>query len=337
MKKIMFLCLVSVFLFSPCIQAQSVLKTNDRYRYEEMEQDLFLLKDQFPIQLQSIGKSEKGRTLWAAKLGRGKQSILFVGSHHGREWMTTILLMKMLEEYAMAYEQGESLGSYPTRLLDEVSIWFVPMINPDGVSIQQADLSFLSFTEKLAVWQMNQYNLNYVRWKANAKGIDLNRQYPAGWEDVKAESSRPSYQFYKGRKPLEAIEVQALSRFTKVIQPLLAVSYHTSGREIFWYYHNKREHLLRDYELAKKTAQLTKYKLSIPEDHAIGSGFTDWFITEFKRPGMTIELSYLVDETHPPLCVFPEEWQRNQLVGMMLIDEALKWNKNSQVSHTKKE
>ena len=96
--------------------------------------------------------------------------------------------------------------------------------------------------------------------------------------------------FIKGGRPLEAKEVQALSAFTEKVKPLMAVSYHTSGREIFWYYQNKREHLLRDYILAKKTAQLTRYKLSMPENHAIGSGFTDWFITEFERPAMTIEL-----------------------------------------------
>ena len=78
------------------------------YSFEEMEEDLFYLKDNYPIELQSIGKSEKGRNLWAAKLGNGEKSLLFVGAHHGREWMTTILLMKMLEKYAMAYEQGKT-------------------------------------------------------------------------------------------------------------------------------------------------------------------------------------------------------------------------------------
>ena len=328
MQKIMFICFVSLFIYPTMINAESVLKVDHMYSYEEMEEDLFILKDTLPIKLQSIGKSEKGRNLWAAKLGNGEKSLLFVGAHHGREWMTTILLMKMLEKYATAYELEKKLGSYSTQSLDEVSIWFVPMINPDGVSIQQNNLSRLSVTEKMAVWQMNGYRFNWVRWKANAKGVDLNRQYPAGWNEVKAESTRPSYQFYKGRKPLEAIEVQALTTFTKTVKPLLSVSYHTSGREIFWYYHNKREHLLRDYELAKKTAQMTRYELSMPEDHAIGSGFTDWFITEFERPAMTIELSYLVNETHPPLSVFPEEWERNQFVGMMLVNEALKWNKD---------
>ncbi len=328
MQKIMFICFVSLFIYPTMISAESVLKVDHMYSYEEMEEDLFILQDTLPIKLQSIGKSEKGRNLWAAKLGNGEKSLLFVGAHHGREWMTTILLMKMLEKYATAYELEKKLGSYSTQSLDEVSIWFVPMINPDGVSIQQNNLSGLSFAEKMAVWQMNGYRFNWVRWKANAKGVDLNRQYPAGWHDVKAESTKPSYQFYKGRKPLEAIEVQTLTTFTRTVKPLLSVSYHTSGREIFWYYHNKREHLLRDYKLAKKTARMTGYQLSMPENHAIGSGFTDWFITEFERPAMTIELSYLVDETHPPLSVFPEEWERNQYVGMMLVNEALKWNRN---------
>lgn len=327
MKKFIIIYFVSLFFCPITIHAQTVLKDDKMYSYEKMEEDLFMLKDKFPIKVSSIGKSEKGRNLWAAKLGNGGKSILFVGAHHGREWMTTILLMKMMETYAAAYEQKQTLGSYSTQSLDEVSIWFIPMINPDGVSIQQGNLSYLSFTEKLAAWQMNKYHFDWGRWKANARGIDLNRQYPAGWDEVQAESMRPSYQFYKGKKPFEAIEVQELVAFTREIKPLLAVSYHTSGREIFWYYYNKREHLLRDYELAKKTAQLTSYKLSMPENHAIGSGFTDWFIKEFERPAMTIELSYLVDETHPPLSVFPEEWERNQFVGLMLIDEALKWNK----------
>ncbi len=324
MQKMMLICLVSLFLCPTIIEAQSIIEGDRIYSFDEMEKDLFLLKERFPIELQSIGKSEKGRDLWAARLGKGEKSLLLVGTHHGREWMTTSLLMKMLEKYAIAYKQGEKLGSYSPQLLDEVSIWFVPMINPDGVSIQQGNLSRLSFTEKIAIWQMNAYSFNWIRWKANAKGVDLNRQYPAGWNTVTAEVEKPSYQFYKGRRPFEAKEVQALSSFTQNIKPLIAVSYHTSGREIFWYYQNKRKHVVRDYMLAKKTAQLTRYKLSMPENHAMGSGFTDWFITEFERPAMTIELSYLVDETEPPLSVFPEEWQRNQFVGIMLVNEAIK-------------
>lgn len=324
MQKIIWFCSISLFLCPVASNAQSIIETEEIYRFEMMEADLSTLKANFPIELVSIGKSEKGRNLWAAKLGKGEKSLLFVGAHHGREWMTTSLLMKMLEQYATAYQHGSKIGSYSSQLLDEVSIWFVPMVNPDGVSIQQGNLSRLSLREKMAVWQMNGYRFHWTRWKANAQGIDLNRQYPAGWDEVKTDQAKPYYQFYKGEEPLQAAEVQAFVSFTKQVQPLLAVSYHTSGREIFWHYHNKQEHVIRDYQFAKKTVELTKYKLSMPKDHAVGSGFTDWFITEFARPAMTIELSYLVDETAPPLSVFPEEWARNQFVGMMLVDEVQK-------------
>ncbi|MED3690470.1 M14 family zinc carboxypeptidase [Peribacillus butanolivorans] len=289
-----------------------------------MEKDLQEIQDQYKFDVRKIGKTEKGKYIKAVKLGKGKKSILLVGSHHGREWLSSILLMTMLKDYAAAYQAGKPIGGFPSGLLDEVSIWFIPMLNPDGVSIQQGDLSNLNFLEKAGVWRMNRYSTNWSRWKANAKGIDLNRQYPIGWEEVMSDAKKPTYQFYKGEQPLEATEVKALADFTKKVDPTIAVSYHTSGREIFWHYQNKRENMARDYGIAKKTAELTGYELTFPEKEAVGSGFTDWFITEFKRPGMTIELSYLVDETNPPFSVFPEEWKRNRLVGIMLVKEANK-------------
>ncbi|RFU60686.1 carboxypeptidase [Bacillus sp. V59.32b] len=278
--------------------------------------------------IREIGKSHHGRNIWAAQLGKGDHTILLVGAHHGREWLTTSLLMKMLEEYSEAYDKNGWIDGFSTDILDEVSIWFVPMINPDGVSIQQGDLSFLTRKEKIALWKMNKFRLDYRSWKANGAGIDLNRQYPAGWEDSKTEVNRPHYQFYKGTRPFQAREARALAEFTGRINPEIAVSYHTSGREIFWHYHNKAENVIRDYQIARKTAALTGYQLSSPEKHAVGSGYTDWFITKFNRPALTIEISYLVKETNPPLSVFTEEWKRNKAGGLMLAEEARNLSKN---------
>ncbi|MGE7766308.1 M14 family zinc carboxypeptidase [Peribacillus sp. NPDC096540] len=318
MRKIMLIGLIGLLFFPEAPRAEQV------YSPEQMEKDLQEIQEQYKFEVQIIGKTEKGKYIKAVKLGKGKKSILLVGSHHGREWLSSILLMTMLKDYATAYQADKPIGGFPSGLLDEVSIWFIPMLNPDGVSIQQGDLSNLNFLEKAAVWRMNRYSTNWSRWKANAKGIDLNRQYPIGWEEVVSDAKKPTYQFYKGEQPLEATEVKALVNFTKKVDPTIAVSYHTSGREIFWHYQNKRENMARDYGIAKKTAELTGYELTFPEKEAVGSGFTDWFITEFKRPGMTIELSYLVDETNPPFSVFPEEWKRNRLVGIMLTKEANK-------------
>ncbi|MDM5219359.1 M14 family zinc carboxypeptidase [Peribacillus sp. NJ11] len=317
MRKLMVIGILVLLFFPETTLAQEV------YSPEQMEMDLQGIQNKYELDVQIIGQTEKGKNIKAVKLGKGKKTIMLVGSHHGREWLSSKILMSMLEDYAAAYRAGKPVEGYPSRSLDEVSIWFIPMLNPDGVSIQQGDLSNLNILEKAAVWKMNRYSKNWSRWKANAKGIDLNRQYPAGWKEVMSHETKPTYQFYKGEQPLEAAEVKALAEFTREIDPLIAVSYHTSGREIFWHYKNKRENMARDYGIAKKTSELTGYELTFPEKEAVGSGFTDWFITEFSRPGMTIELSYLVDETNPPLTVFPEEWKRNRLVGIMLVKEAM--------------
>ncbi|WP_375088114.1 M14 family zinc carboxypeptidase [Peribacillus sp. RS7] len=317
MRKLMVIGILVLLFFPETTLAQEV------YSPEQMEMDLQGIQNKYEVDVQIIGQTEKGKNIKAVKLGKGKKTIMLVGSHHGREWLSSKILMSMLEDYAAAYRAGKPVEGYPSRSLDDVSIWFIPMLNPDGVSIQQGDLSNLNILEKAAVWKMNRYSKNWSRWKANAKGIDLNRQYPAGWKEVMSHETKPTYQFYKGEQPLEAAEVKALAEFTREIDPLIAVSYHTSGREIFWHYKNKRENMARDYGIAKKTSELTGYELTFPEKEAVGSGFTDWFITEFSRPGMTIELSYLVDETNPPLTVFPEEWKRNRLVGIMLVKEAM--------------
>ncbi|WP_374720646.1 M14 family zinc carboxypeptidase [Peribacillus tepidiphilus] len=293
------------------------------YDYEKVTEGLQKLIEIYPedIMVTSIGQSHYGRELWAVKIGKGKESVLLIGSHHGREWLTSNILMKLLEEYTKAYARNQKYGKYDSSILDEVSLIIIPMINPDGVAIQQGKFKDMDYWQRFNIWKMNDFSFDFKRWKANGVGIDLNRQYPAGWEKLDKEMKAPYYQFYRGTHPAEAEEAKAMIRFTKQVKPLIAVAYHTSGREIYWYYKNNSSNMARDYHIAKKTADLTGYMLDFPDQNAVGGGFTDWFISAFKRPAMTLELSYLVEERNPPLSVFQEEWNRNRFVPFMLLEE----------------
>ncbi|MDZ5473942.1 M14 family zinc carboxypeptidase [Bacillus sp. 31A1R] len=293
------------------------------YTYKKLEEDIRAIQKKYHknLEVKVIGKSHFGRKIYAAKLGKGKKSIFLIGSHHGREWLTTTLIMKMLEEYTKSYSKGKDYGEYSTSILDEVSIWFIPMLNPDGVTIQQGFIEEFPKYYQLRLLMINQFKEDFSRWKANGKGIDLNRQYPAGWDQLNEKPAFPSYQFYKGRKPVQAREVKIMTDFTKEKKPLLAVAYHSSGREIYWEYKNGK-HLDRDYIFAKKTSNLTGYRLAKPSKKASGGGYTDWFITNFHRPALTIEICPIVKETNPPLLTFQEEWSRNKFVGIMLARES---------------
>lgn len=303
----------------------SVVNPNDVYTYDELAKDIEeigVIYNQ-ETRIETIGYSHFGRKIWAVKMGKGTSNILIMGSHHGREWLTTSLLMEMLEQYAEAYHKKQKYGPFSTEIFDEIAIWFVPMVNPDGVTIQQHGLLKVPTTHREQLFFMNAFSPDFSKWKANGVGVDLNRQYPAGWEGLSEGPSMPWYQFYRGKSPLEAKEVKALISFTNKIRPEIAVSYHSSGREIFWNYYNGHR-LKRDRQLAKKVSKLTGYALSKPKKNAVGGGYTDWFITAYHQPGMTIEISHPVGETNPPLSIFKEEWKRNKLVGIMLATEAEK-------------
>lgn len=323
---IRFVTLLMIILLSLANTANaSVVDTQLPYSYKELENDLSSIKARYKpvVKIYKIGETEFGRNIWAAKLGRGKENIVIVGTHHGREWLTSMLVMKMLETYADAYQNKKTVGRYQTDILNEVSIWFIPMLNPDGVTIQQNNLHQFPLSYQPHLIEMNKGERNFKRWKANALGVDLNRQYPAGWEKLNREPNRPYYQFYRGQRPFEAREVKVLTKFIRKIKPAIAVAYHTAGREIYWNYKNGAN-LKRDQSIADKVSKLTGYPLAKPAKNAVGGGFTDWFITTYRRPGLTIEVSYLVGETSPPLEVFETEWKRNQYVGLQLLIEAKK-------------
>lgn len=316
--------LICFFLYCPTAFA-NIVNSDQIYTYEQMIIDIQNLKRTYDGELEVtvIGQSNYGNEIPAIKIGRGKKNVVLIGAHHGREWLTSSLLMVMLENYVSALTTGAKVGPFDSNMLKDVAIWFVPMLNPDGVKIQQRDIP-LFFVDQLFL--MNEGESNFSRWKANGLGIDLNRQYPSGWKELRGPRT-PSYQFYKGKKPLEALETQALATFIDKIQPSIAVAYHSTGQEIYWEYKNGK-YKQRDYSIAEEVSQLTGYKLGKPPKKATGGGFTDWFITNYHRPALTIEICPPLVNRAPPVSSFPEVWKRNQYVGMKLVNEVMELHKN---------
>jgi len=337
--KVFFLTALFAFCSVPLLVDACIVDTNEMYTYERLTKDLSELSQMYPdlITYKSITTTPNGRKVWAVKVGHGEPTILLNGAHHAREWMTSSLLMKMIETYADAYKTKKHVETFNPDILDVVSIWFVPMVNPDGVTLQQYGLDAFPCYRHPRLKKMNKGSLNFIRWKANLNGIDLNRQYPANWENLKGIHKKPSYQFYKGTKPLKAIEVKALVDFTYEIKPEIAVSYHSSGNVVFWGYHqwgltHTTEFTEDYYTIAEKVSEITKYKLAEPASHQQGGGYTDWFIEEFAKPGLTIEIGSLFKERSLPLDEFPDIWERNKSIGLFLANSALERQKRHKKS-----
>lgn len=198
--------------------------------------------------------------------------------------------MKFLGELSEAYSTGGELGGENvSRLCAETTLWGVPMVNPDGVELAQngADKSHPLYRELLS-W--NGGLTDFTGWKANVRGIDLNDQFPAFWEEEckRRGVGGPAPRDYPGPYPLSEPEAAAIAAFTDRLNFHTVVALHTQGREIYW---NYREFEPPEAEaLARRLANASGYapvKLSGSD-----AGFKDWFIHRYRRPGFTVEAGY---------------------------------------------
>lgn len=297
------------------------------YSYNKMVRDIQELYKAYPdlISYKVIGKSEYGRNIYAVSIGNGKPTAFINGSHHAREWLTTNLNMYMIEQYAKAYYKNQKIDGYDVRkILNGTTLWFVPMVNPDGVTLQQQGLKAFPKSLHSQLIKMNGGSKNFKRWKANAKGVDLNRQYDAGWKTIRYNTGKPYYKNFKGYKAASAAETKAILKFVREINPEMSVSYHSTGKIIFWNYLQTGSRYARDHAYARQLAKMTGYSLVYPVGIPSGGGFTDWFISSQKKPAFTIEISRYYYETNPPLSEFPGAWRENKAVGLFIAQESAK-------------
>ncbi|WP_246942775.1 stalk domain-containing protein [Bacillus pinisoli] len=331
--RVSFVTFLLVLVFFSLTNASSKVHATDvvnplrLYNYEDMENDIKLLAEKYPdiVSYKVIGKSEYGRNIYAVALGKGESTVFFNGSHHAREWLTTNLNMYMLDKYAQMYTSNQTFGGYPVkRILDQTKIWFVPMVNPDGVTLQQEGLNAFPVSLHSSLIKMNEGSNDFRRWKANAKGVDLNRQYPAHWDNIKNNFSYPRWSHHKGAAPISAVETKTIVNFTTQINPEIAVSYHSAGKILFWNFHQTGDWYKRDLEYAKKISSYTNYSLVYPGPNPSGGGYTDWFIIKYKRPAFTPEIGNYPGETNLPISEFTRTWEENKLVGLYVAQEGYK-------------
>ena len=109
---------VLLLLDSYANQAEAEEKS---YSYEKMLNDTQTLEELYPenIKVGLIGESEWGNDIPYIQLGKGKETILLIGSHHAREWITTQILMGIYEGILMSYGEGDQ--EYWTKIMDNAS------------------------------------------------------------------------------------------------------------------------------------------------------------------------------------------------------------------------
>jgi hypothetical protein len=167
--------------------------------------------------LEVLGKTRQGRPILALAVAddleqaSDRPAALINGAHHGDEVLSTEFVLDAIAQLV------ESEGEDMRRIRKQIVVWCVPLVNPDGLHAFVHD--------SIRAGRKNGRDLDGDGRRAIDEGVDLNRNYPFQWGQLRKGSSRDS-RFYRGPKPASEPETQAMIRLADREHFVASLSYH---------------------------------------------------------------------------------------------------------------
>ncbi len=257
------------------------------HTYDEIIESLTTYSKKYPsfVEYFSLGKSFEGRDIPAIKISNKNKSnlpgILFTGSHHAREHLSTEVPMLLIKHLIENYNSNQRIQT----LIDNREIVFAPLINPDGALYDIKDKQY-------RVWRKNMHSSNNTTY-----GVDLNRNYSYGWGGP-GSSSSPGSDIYRGEEPFSEPETSAVKTFIEQNTNIkIILSFHTYSELILYPWGHQNEGVGGDDQkvfetMAQTMAAWNGYRPKQASGLYIASGDTcDWAYGEHKIFCFTFELT----------------------------------------------
>ena len=206
------------------------------------------LESEFPKQAKifdltkeyNMDKTTEGRSIYALKVSdnvekdESEPNVLIVSNHHARELITPELILdqatRLLKGYATAerMERGD-LGDAnmedeemkeaadAKKIVDKNQLYMMWTMNPDGLN---------------TVWTKD-------NWKrTNARNVDLNRNYPIGWDLSCGGSTDRSGETFRGDKPFSETETKTMRKLQENRNFAKVMDFHSYAEQVRTNYGN---------------------------------------------------------------------------------------------------
>ncbi|MGC8815792.1 MAG: M14 family metallopeptidase [bacterium] len=216
--------------------------------YNQIISKMKELEKKYPdkIKLEYLGKTFEGRDIVVMRISKNindeegkKKSVLITGLHHAREWATGEAALNIAERLL------ESNDPELNKYLDDLDIYILPVVNPDGYEYSLKQDRW---------WRKNRTKFD------NGIGVDLNRNYftpkdptlyrqpndkpDSTWDDYGASDSVNS-DTYRGPYGNSEEEIKAITNFVNSKNIDTVIDLHSYGNMILypWGYTNNPSEL----------------------------------------------------------------------------------------------
>ena len=211
-----------------------------------MKRDLKKLENAYGsiFKVDIAGKSLDKRNLYYVTLGnaKAKKTVYVETSVHAREYMNTKFIMNVIEDYCRGYDSKKYQGKKYSKIFNNVKMVIMPMVNPDGVTISQYGPKKI----RNATLRKNLYKIakgfSFKEWKANARGVDINRNYAEGFNRKGAKAQ--AHKNYTGKAPVSEPETKAQISVVEKVKPNVVICNHQAGEVMYHLNHTKLSNML---------------------------------------------------------------------------------------------
>ena len=327
---------LSVYLSEMPAEGTDIVSTADAlYSYEQMVKDLYFLTNRYPdiIRTNIAATTLDQRAVYEVLIGNpdGSMHVVVPYGMRGSEYITTLLAMRQLEYYCQERSKGNVYRNHNYKeIFADVCIHVLPMVNPDGVTISQFGIDSLRTKaakdsvkacydyDKAAGLTDKSLDEYLLTFGANAAGVDISKNFPAGWSKYTGGAVQPSYQGYKGLSAGSEPETQAVMNAANDRTKGVVV-YRATGNVIYWDYGSEGTVHEEAQHLAESLSTRSGYPLTaLPKyDSSDAGGCADYFNEE----GIPA-VSLVVGEGTSPVDIsaFPDIWTANLNILPMLAN-----------------
>ncbi|UCE18503.1 MAG: carboxypeptidase regulatory-like domain-containing protein, partial [Gemmatimonadota bacterium] len=303
------------------------------HTYEEMVAELDSMADVHSdiMRVDSIGVStQDSMIVWAVKISdnvdveEDEPAVLYNGVHHAEEALGLEICLDMIGELVDRY----GANSQVTWWINNIEIWFVPLLNPEGHKVVTDGLD-VTFRKTKRDNNGNGVFDFIPEIGGDIDGVDPNRNYDFNWE--RGDTSWASDN-YRGPAPFSESENRALRDLALEQKFVFALLYHsarTGTKEVIYYPWCWEEKRPPDFPVIQYTAEEVAQLITTDDGRfsyspwcsSLRAPFArDWFYVKVGTIPILIEVGSTIQ---PPGEMVDGICARNMVGAYYLLDRVM--------------